>query len=32
MSNFYFNGYYSNEMGLIVEEKNIYIAPNRRTL
>ena len=27
MNNFYFNGYYSNEMGLIVEEKSIYNGP-----
>ncbi|MBQ7540857.1 MAG: phage tail family protein [Clostridia bacterium] len=27
MSFFYYNGYYSNEMGLIVEEKNIYNGP-----
>ncbi|MBR6313299.1 MAG: hypothetical protein IKR49_01505 [Clostridia bacterium] len=27
MNNFYFNGYYSDEMGLIVEEKSIYNGP-----
>ena len=27
MNNFYFNGYYSYEMGLIVEEKSIYNGP-----
>ena len=27
MSYFYYNGYYSNEMGLIVEEKSIYNGP-----
>ena len=29
MSYFFFNGYYSNEMGLIVEEKSVYNAPRR---
>ena len=29
MSYFFFNGYYSHEMGLIVEEKSIYNAPQR---
>ena len=27
MSFFYYNGYYSHEMGLIVEEKSIYNGP-----
>ena len=27
MSFFYFNGYYSYEMGLIVEEKSIWSGP-----
>ncbi len=27
MSYFFFNGYYSYEMGLIVEEKSIYNGP-----
>ena len=27
MSYFYFNGFYSYEMGLIVEEKSIYNGP-----
>ena len=27
MNNFYYNGYYSNEMGLIVEEKSIHNGP-----
>ena len=27
MNNSYFNGYYSYEMGLIVEEKSIYNGP-----
>lgn len=29
MSYFYFNGFYSYEMGLIVEAKSIYNGPSR---